>query len=168
MRAYKYSPLFASEIVIFTRRSRDVKCRQLVQFSPKKERKKPRKRKITTSTRKIKREQKMRVMYLRALSIRRRERLCATKSVLAFLRAFLSLISRSNATVVSTDWRTKERRVRSFREEEDDEKGERDDDDARSVSKRRRRRCFSVGISFLGRRSKEMQSLLRGRFCGNT
>ena len=43
-----------------------------------------------------------------------------------------------------------------------------DDDDARSVSKRRRRRCFSVGISFLGRRSKEMQSLLRGRFCGNT
>ena len=103
-------------------------------------------------------------------SIRRRERLCATKSVLAFLRAFLSLISRSNATVVSTDWRTKERRVRSFREEEDDEKGERDDDDdARSVSKRRRRRCFSVGISFLGRRSKEMQSkLLRGRFCGNT
>ena len=83
---------------------------------------------------------------------------------------FLSLISRSNATVVSTDWRTKERRVRSFREEEDnDEKGERDDDDdARSVSKRRRRRCFSVGISFLGRRSKEMQSLLRGRFCGNT
>jgi hypothetical protein len=62
--------------------------------------------------------------------------------------------------------------VRSFREEEDnDEKGERDDDDdARSVSKRRRRRrCFSVGISFLGRRSKEMQSkLLRGRFCGNT
>jgi hypothetical protein len=59
--------------------------------------------------------------------------------------------------------------VRSFREEEDDEKGERDDDDARSVSKRRRRRCFSVGISFLGRRSKEMQSKrLRGRFCGNT
>jgi hypothetical protein len=58
--------------------------------------------------------------------------------------------------------------VRSFREEEDDEKGERDDDDARSVSKRRRRRCFSVGISFLGRRSKEMQSRLRGRFCGNT
>ena len=61
--------------------------------------------------------------------------------------------------------------MRSFREEEDDEKGERDDDedDARSVSKRRRRRCFSVGISFLGRRSKEMQSkLLRGRFCGNT
>jgi len=60
--------------------------------------------------------------------------------------------------------------VRSFREEEDNEKGERDDDDdARSVSKRRRRRSFSVGISFLGRRSKEMQSkLLRGRFCGNT
>jgi hypothetical protein len=59
--------------------------------------------------------------------------------------------------------------VRSFWEEEDDEKGEHDFyDDARSVSKRRRRRCFSTGISFLGRRSKEMQSLLRGRFCGNT
>jgi hypothetical protein len=58
--------------------------------------------------------------------------------------------------------------VRSFWEEEDNEKGEHDDDDAQSVSKRRRRRCFSTGISFLGRRSKEMQSLLRGRFRGNT
>jgi hypothetical protein len=65
---YKYYPLFALEIVIFMRRSRDLKCRQLVQFSPKKERKKPRKRKITTSTQKIKREQKMRVVYLCALN----------------------------------------------------------------------------------------------------
>jgi hypothetical protein len=74
---------------------------------------------------------------------------------------------RSNATVVSTNWRTKERSLRSFWEEEDNEKGY-DDDDAQSVPRRRTTRCFSTVVALLRRRRKEMQSLLSGRICGNT
>lgn len=121
---YKYLSSFRVYGVIFARGSRDVSAANWFRFSPKKEQKETRKHRkitITTSTRKKEREKEI---YDR-LSLR--IQFGESGSVLIKVIYFSALLSvsrlRSNATVVSSNWRTKETSLRSFWEEEDNEKG---------------------------------------------